>query len=60
MVKYNTSLSQKSWTDQEIGTYLNIIKAIYSKPTVTIIKWRETRSNTTKISDDTRLPTPSM
>jgi hypothetical protein len=41
------------------GPYLDIIKAIYSKP-VANIKWREAGSNSTKIRHKTRLPTFSL
>jgi hypothetical protein len=33
------------------GPYLNMIKAIYSKPVVNIKKWKEAGSNPTKIRD---------
>jgi hypothetical protein len=42
------------------GTYLNIIKTIYTRTNNQHqIKWRETRSNPTKIGDKTMLP-PSL
>ena len=40
------------------GTYLNIIKAIYDKPTVNIIlNGKKTESISPKVSNKTRLPT---
>ena len=41
------------------GTYLNLIKAIYSKPTANI-KQRETHSNPTEIRNKTRSSTLSI
>ena len=40
------------------GTYLNVIKAIYDKPTVNIIlNGKKTESISPKVSNKTRLPT---
>ena len=39
------------------GTYLNIMKAIYSKPITNITKWRKTQSNSTEIRNKSRLST---
>ena len=38
------------------GTYLNIIKAIYEKPTANIVLKGESETNSTKIRNKTRLP----
>jgi hypothetical protein len=39
------------------GTYLNIIKAVYIKPTANIQNWRKTQSNFTQIRNKRRLST---
>jgi hypothetical protein len=43
------------------GTYLNILKTIYSKPIANIeLNGEKLKSNPTKIRDKTRLPTLSL